>query len=332
MKYLLLLLILMNIISCNNIKDKKDYYMLDYSNKNNWLYIPENSQENEVDVFYLYPTTWIRNNNDNNLISDINDKSMREGASNILAFQEELFEEVASIYAPFYRQADFNYLLSETNKISEKKKNKYFYSIPKQDVFNAFEYYLKNYNKQRPFILFGDSQGAMMIKEILKEYINTNDTLQRRLVAAYIIGYSITEDDLNTYTNLRFARSEYDTGVIISYNTESKNYSNYNPTLLTNSISINPITWILDEVTATSNISLGSKMIIDGEIKKINTLASAKVDKKRGVIKCDSIKENNFYDSNSIYPKGVYAPYNVALYFYDLKENIRKRVSAFWKY
>lgn len=331
MKYLLLLL--MFTISCKNLIDKEQeeekYSVLDYSHQNNWLHIPENAQENEVDVFYLYPTTWI--NNSENMISDINDESMRSGASNILSFQKELFFEVGSIYAPFYRQSDFNYLLNEKNNISDKEKNKYFYGIPKEDVLNAFEYYLKKYNKQRPFILFGDSQGAMLIKEILKEYINTNSNIQRRMVAAYIIGYSVTEDDLNTYTNLRFARSEYDTGVIISYNTESASYSGYNPTLLSNSISINPITWVIDEFTASSNLSLGAKMIIDGEAKKINTLASAKVNKERGVVKCNSIDENDFYSPNSIYPKGVYTPYNVALYFYDLKENIRKRVSAFWK-
>ena len=40
------------------------------------------------------------------------------------------------------------------------------------------------------------------------------------MVAAYVIGFSITADDLKINPALKFAEGEYDTGVIVSWNTE----------------------------------------------------------------------------------------------------------------
>ena len=169
-----------------------------------------------------------------------------------------------------------------------------------------------------------------MIKEILKDYFKTNENLKNRMVAAYIFGYSVTQKDLDENPHLRFANSEYDTGVIISYNTESTDFNGYNPTLLEGAISINPITWTLDETLATKEQSIGANIASNyGNPTKI---ADAKVDKKRGVIKCSTINPDDFYSGeNSIFEKGVYHQYDIALYYYDLKENVRKRVGAFWK-
>ena len=87
----------------------------------------------------------------------------------------------------------------------------------------------------------------MMIKQILTDYFKTNENLKNRMIAAYIFGYSVTKKDLEENPHLRFANNEYDTGVIISYNTESPDFNGYNPTLLEDSIAINPITWTTEE-------------------------------------------------------------------------------------
>jgi hypothetical protein len=47
-----------------------------------------------------------------------------------------------------------------------------------------------------------------------------NPKVYDNMIAAYVIGYSVTEDDLIKYPHLKFAESAKDTGVIISYNTE----------------------------------------------------------------------------------------------------------------
>ena len=333
-KIFITLLMSILILSCSqtsaNNQSKIEEVKIDYSDKNNWIVIPENPNDREVDVFYLYPTTWSRTDTNESIICPIDYIQMRATVTNAVIAHSGIFDEVGSIYAPFYRQADAIYILDKKNNISKEEQNKYFYSIPKEDAIAAFDYYIKNYNNGRPFILAGHSQGAMMIKEILKDYFKTNENLKNRMVAAYIFGYSVTQKDLDENPHLRFANSEYDTGVIISYNTESTDFNGYNPTLLEGAISINPITWTLDETLATKEQSIGANIASNyGNPTKI---ADAKVDKKRGVIKCSTINPDDFYSGeNSIFEKGVYHQYDIALYYYDLKENIRKRVGAFWK-
>ena len=181
----------------------------------------------------------------------------------------------------------------------------------------------------------------MMIKEILIDYFKTNENLKNRMVAAYIFGYSVTQKDLDENPHLRFANGEYDTGVIISYNTESPDFYGYNPALLEGAISINPISWTLDETLATKEQSLGAnishnygnpKANIVTNAGKPSKIADAKVDKARGVIRCSTINPDDFYvRGGGVFEKGVYHVYDIALYYYDLKENVRKRVGAFWK-
>lgn len=321
MKELLLLLLLSILLySCKKTN-------IDYSDKNNWLQISED-KNNEVDVFYLYPTVWYGDGTNKDFVCPIDFKPMRENATNALISQSTIFEEVGNIYAPFYRQADALYILDTNNNI--KNKEKYFNDIPKKDALAAFDYFIKNYNNNKPFILMGHSQGAMMIKEILIDYFKTNENLMNRLVAAYIIGYSVTTNDLEKNPHLKFARSEYDTGVIISYNTESSIFNGYNPTLLEGAIAINPITWTLEEDEAAKEKSLGSCFFAGTNYNIVKNFASAKVDKKRGVIKCDSINADDFY-IDGMFEKGNYHVYDIALYYNDLKENARKRVGAFWK-
>ena len=335
--FTVLSLIIAAVLSCNNNKTPETIGIIetadtktDYSDKNNWMMIAENTNEREVDVFYLYPTTWARENTNESIICPIDYIPMRSGAKEMLLQHIGVFDETASVYAPFYRQADALYLVDKKNNISKEEQDKYFLSAPKDDVIAAFDYYIKNYNNGRPFILAGHSQGAIMIKEILKDYLKTNENLQNRMVAAYVLGYSVTQKELEENPHLRFANGEYDTGVIISYNTESPDFNGYNPTLLENSISINPITWTLDETLASKEQSIGANIASNyGNPTKI---ADAKVDKARGVVKCSTINPDDFYaGEKSVFEKGVYHAYDIALYYYDLKENVKKRVGAFWK-
>ena len=326
-------LIIITILSCNNKASKTTAAIktkTDYSDTNNWMSIPKNPNDREVDVFYLYPTTWERENTNESIICPIDHAQMRSGATNMMMQHMGIFEETASVYAPFYRQADALYLVDKKNNISREEQDKYFFAEPKEDAIAAFDYYIKNYNNGRPFILVGHSQGAIMIKEILKDYFKTNENLKNRMVAAYVLGYSVTQKELDENPHLRFANSEYDTGVIISYNTESPDFNGYNPTILEGSIAINPITWTLDETIAAKEQSIGAN--IASNYGKPTKIADAKVDKARGVIKCSTINPDDFYSGEkSVFGKGVYHAYDIALYYYDLKENVRKRVGAFWK-
>lgn len=303
-----------------------NFKAVDYSKQCHWLSLPI-SGEKEVDVFYIYPTVLENIDNDDLNVCKIDNASMIAGAKQIFSSQANAFETVGNIYAPYYRQADKK-ILSWT----EKERCSVMEGLPKSDIFAAFDYYIRHYNNGRPFILASHSQGSMLMKYLLSEYMKEHPDVYHRMIAAYVIGYSVTADYLAQNPHLKFAEGPDDTGVIISYNTEAPIIDEPNPVVLSNSIAINPLTWTREETLATARESLGSiiiKNIFEIVDPLVTNYADACVDKARGVIICSSIDANEV--SSGVFPKGVYHLYDYPFYFYNLRENAANRTKNFLK-
>lgn len=293
-----------------------------YSNASNWMTI-SNTTDKPVDVFYLYPTAWAREENESVLCS-IDHNGMRARANDIYTVQATAFEPVGNIYAPYYRQMDAAFVLEQT----EENREKYTNGVPKTDIIAAFDYYIKNYNDGKPFILAGHSQGAMMTKEILFDYMKENPEIYDRMVAAYIIGYGVTEQDLKTHPHLKFAERANDTGVIISYNTEAPNMTVDNPTTPAGSIAINPISWTRTNETAPANANLGSFVEVNGTYQKVMNLADATLDLERGTVICSTVNPEE-YRSAEMFPLGIYHGMDYPFYYYNIQENAQVRTDVY---
>ena len=88
--------------------------------------------------------------------------------------------------------------------------------------------------------------------------------VQERMVAAYLLGFSVTGEDMQRNPHLKYAEGPDDTGVIISFNTEAPDLTVENKTVLKGALTINPITWTRSETPAGAYLSKGSR-IRDGE-------------------------------------------------------------------
>ena len=121
------------------------------------------------------------------------------------------------------------------------------------DITAALDYYyFEHYNNGYSFIIAGHSQGSAMTKLVLKKYSKEHPDYYKRMIAAYVIGFAVTKDDIEENPHWKFASGESDTGVIISWNTEGKGNVETNAliaVLLPNAISINPINWELMTLT-----------------------------------------------------------------------------------
>ena len=197
--------------------------------------------------------------------------------------------------------------------------------IPKPDIFAALDYYFDHYNQERPFILAGHSQGSDLLLYVLSEYMAENPDVYERMIAAYVIGYSVTEDFLTENPHLSFAQGPDDTGVIISYNTEAPQIDGDNPVLLDGAIAINPISWTLEETTATAQESLGSN--INGEARE--HFADATVDKERGVVICSTANPAEFGGKSSIFAQGIFHGQDYPFYYYDIRANAELRAANY---
>jgi len=236
----------------------------DYSEITNWAAHPETSDAADfspagiavpaqgglpVDVFYVHPTglltsgSWIWS-------MDLN-SGTEENVQWVMANQASAYNGCCNVYAPRYRQANiFSYLGTE-----EKRDALLGYAY--QDVKNAFEYYLDNYNNGKPFILASHSQGTHHSMHLLSDIIDGSD-LHERMVAAYIIGsvnIPLSPEWFDQMENIDPCKHESDLGCVVHWDTVPDGglaVDRPAPSICTN-----PLSWRLDEEAASAEQHAG---------------------------------------------------------------------------
>ena len=187
---------------------------IDYSQKENWYRLPEITKD--VDTFYIYATEYIMGSFEEGApdYATIDNEEMRFGVKYECRDHAEAFGEVTNIFLPYYRQSGLRYageVIQETGDFDNA-----LLGIPYEDITAALDYYFENCNGGRPFIIAGHSQGSAMVLLLLRTYFKDHPEYYARMVAAYAIGYSVTDEYLEANPHLKFATGETDTGVIIA--------------------------------------------------------------------------------------------------------------------
>ncbi|MDL2242513.1 DUF3089 domain-containing protein, partial [Bacteroidales bacterium OttesenSCG-928-K03] len=214
-KLILLSSLILIFCGCNSQPNVNIPPKPDYSNSEFWFENLNIESDKEVDIFYVYPTVTLGGKDDNGndiYFADITKPEVRNEAYSNQNYNKNVYAaDEYNFYAPFYRQISFNvYGLDE-------KTFKECFQIAVQDVIDAFKYYMENLNNGRPYFLLGHSQGSSMLIELLKHGISDDEF--QNMIAAYTIGYSISEADINKYSNrLIPAQDSCDLNCIILFN------------------------------------------------------------------------------------------------------------------
>jgi hypothetical protein len=136
-----------------------------------------------VDVFFVHPTTFL-SLRVGNTAHDAGGIARLLVGETVLRYQAGAFNGCCRIYAPRYRQASIgSFLKYGADSIAA-------IDLAYSDIARAFDYYLAHENNGRPFIIASHSQGSIHTMRLLQERI-AGQPLQQKLVAAYVIGYSI---------------------------------------------------------------------------------------------------------------------------------------------
>ena len=170
----------------------------DYSDDQYWAGLPTKQDPSDqmpegavredtgVAVFFVHPTsyfgkTWNQplDDADANWIVD----------ERILRHQASVFSGCCDIYAPRYRQATFFSFIDRGDN-SEKA-----VALAYADVVAAFDSFLSRINPDQPFIVAGHSQGTRHATQLVRDKV-TGTPLNDRLIAAYLIGFSVTYPEL----------------------------------------------------------------------------------------------------------------------------------------
>lgn len=189
--------------------DVTDEFQPNYSLKENWAALPfrkdladdvpderlrDIQDSAAVDVFFIHPTTYTGDRGQRSWNGATNDTKLNQKTDQTtILHQASLFNGVGKVYAPRYRQAHLHSFFSQRRKELAERALDLAYS----DVRSAFEYYLENYNQDRPIVIASHSQGTTHAIQLLEDFFD-GKSLQNQLVAAYLVGIPVLKEQFNT--------------------------------------------------------------------------------------------------------------------------------------
>ena len=297
----------------------------DYALAFRWAYYEtETDAEKPVDVFFIAPTN-VQGGENEFYVDNLDDAQALEAILGSINMEKGIYDAQARFFAPYYRQLTLNaYTLDEAERLA-------YQDAAWQDVQDAFAYYLEHENNGRPFLIAGFSRGAELGLRLLKQY-GGDAAFQEQLVAAYLIGWRVTAEDLAACPSLKMAQGEEDTGVIICFECEAESVTD---TLVvpegTFTYAINPLNWKTDSTPAAKEENLGFVYPgYDGSIlEEIPQLCGAYLDPQRGTLKVTDIQPSEYPPVLDIFPEGSYHIYDYEFFYRNLQQNVSVRIQAY---
>ena len=211
----------------------------DYADTTQWYAV---DRQAAVDIFYIVSTE----TGDYTVAgvpchhADTYSDSLRAFLLGEMVGVDRLLSGDLNFYSPYYRQCTLQ-TFTDDSLVAVRM------PLALGDVRKAFDYYLQHLNGGRPFILAGFSQGAMAVVDLLK---GMDDETYNRFVAAYVIGWHVTEEDLDAAPRIYAAHDSNDVGVTVCYNSVRTPDCAIPMISDGNVLAINPVNWRTDATPA----------------------------------------------------------------------------------
>jgi Protein of unknown function (DUF3089) len=180
-----------------------------------------------VDCFYVYPTVSSQINIENGQLANANLEIDPE-ETQVAISQASRFSQVCKVFAPIYPQLTIPQI-NTPGAVTPADIAKAYVG-----VLSAFEEYLAKYNDGRGIVLIGHSQGSAMLTQLVKEQIDPNPTLRRKLISAILLGGNLIVPEGKTvggsFQNVPTCQSAVQTGCLVAYSSflkEPPNPSNF---------------------------------------------------------------------------------------------------------
>lgn len=150
------------------------------------------TSEKPVDCFYVYPTVSMQD-------SEISDLSQESPQFSRVRTQLARYANVCRLYAPMYRQVTLKLMAGYAANIRDFDLNATLasasqYRTAYNDIIAAWKHYLANDNHGRGVILIGHSQGAFILRDLIKAEIEGQE-IQKRLISAHLAGVNIATSE-----------------------------------------------------------------------------------------------------------------------------------------
>lgn len=305
------------------------------------LWLPEDFVETESEtgaavpegdkaaVFFIHPTSFLKKDLWN---APLDDKESQARARIFLRGQASAFNAVGEVWAPRYRQATLGAFLTD------KPEGQQALDAAYQDVLAAFDYFIREVPGDQPIILAGHSQGSLHLTNLLKDRV-AGTPLASRIVAAYVVGWPVSEETDISEMGLESCGTPEQTRCILSWQSfaEPADYGRiievYDMTIGFNGqprkdsklLCSNPINGDIDSV-ADASANLGTLVPNDdlSEATLVVGAVPAKCD-KRGFLLIGDPPEIGPY----ALPGNNYHVYDYSLYWTNIRADVQRRMMAF---
>ncbi|MGI9592105.1 MAG: DUF3089 domain-containing protein, partial [Myxococcota bacterium] len=273
-----------------------------------------------ADVFYVHPTSYLGPNWNGPVDDPVLNAQTDELATLI---QASAFNGCCAVYGPRYRQAHGHAF------VFQGPDSEAAIDLAYQDVRVAFHAFLATWNRGRPFILAGHSQGSVLAARLLQEEISGR-ALQDRLVAAYLIGGPILAAD---FPDLPTCGAPEQTGCVIGWNARGPRFVGnvFDFPRRGRRLCVNPLSWRDDEQPVPAEENRGAVFLHAGAGTPLPGFADAAC--REGLLMVSEIGEAPRDTMSRILDFVIgpqnYHPFEVQLYYMDLRENAEERVASF---
>jgi hypothetical protein len=163
----------------------------------------------KIDCFYVYPTVSDQPTGNANFNIDPELRS-------VALYQAARYSQACRVFAPVYRQVTVRALLGLATTPAD-------FELAYSDVLSAWRNYLRNHNHGRGVVLIGHSQGSVHLIRLVREQIDPNPALRRKLVSALLLGWPVTvaqgRDVGGDFQNIRACHSAVQIRCVIAFST-----------------------------------------------------------------------------------------------------------------
>lgn len=213
----------------------------DYADSTQWFAI---DRSGEADLFYITSTETGDYMLDGRMqhFADVGRDSIRALLLAEMQGVDHLLAGGLNFYSPYYRQCTMETFTSDS-LVSARM------PLALGDVRRAFDHYINHLNGGRPYVLAGFSQGAAAVVDLLK---HMDDEAYSRMAAAYVIGWKVTDDDLQAAgPHITAATDSTGLGATVCFNSVSSPECAIPMLSEGNRVAINPVGWRTDAEPAT---------------------------------------------------------------------------------
>lgn len=171
---------------------------------------PDPGSDKPVDCFYVYPTVT------DEAALNAGDADWPEVRS-IASFQAARFSTTCRVFAPVYDQVTL-WGLAPGMLVDHGLMDRAY-----ADVLSAWNDYLEHDNNGRGVIFIGHSQGAMMLRKLIREQVDPNPVVRDKMAGALLIGGNVETARGSTtggdFQNIPLCTSRGEAGCAVAFST-----------------------------------------------------------------------------------------------------------------